>query len=98
MAINIRVLRERAPESEALRRYDEVARILTGNPGATAGDGIAWVEELCAALQVPSLAAYGVTPADFPTLVERAAAASSMQGNPIKLTPNELHEILTRAL
>jgi alcohol dehydrogenase class IV len=98
MAINIRVLRERAPESEALRRYDEVAHILTGNPGATAGDGIAWVEELCAALQVPSLAAYRVTPADFPTLVERAAAASSMQGNPIKLTPNELHEILTRAL
>ena len=98
MAINIRALRERAPESESLRRYDEVARMLTGSPAATASDGIAWVEELCAALHVPSLAAYGVTPADFPTLVEKAAAASSMQGNPIKLTPDELHEILRRAL
>ncbi len=86
------------PDSEALRRYDEVARILTGSRGATADDGVAWVQELCDALQVPSLISYDVTPRHFPLLIEKASVSSSMQSNPIKLTPDEMHEILTRAL
>jgi alcohol dehydrogenase class IV len=98
MAVNVHALRERAPEGEALRRYGEMARILTGNPGATAEDGIAWVKELCASLSVPSLATFGVTEADFPTVVEKGAVASSMKANPIKLTPDELKEILAGAL
>jgi alcohol dehydrogenase class IV len=98
MAVNVRALRERAPEGEALRRYGEIARILTGDPGAAAEDGIAWVKDLCAALNVPSLAAFEVTEADFPALVEKGAVASSMQANPIKLTPDELGEILALAL
>jgi len=98
MAINVRALQERLPESEALRQYGEIARILTGNPGATAGDGVTWVQELCDVLQVPPLASYGITPEDFPILIEKAAAASSMQGNPIQLTPGEMREILARAL
>jgi alcohol dehydrogenase class IV len=96
MAINVRALRERAPESEALRRYDEIARIMTGNERATADNGVAWVEELCRALQVSSLASYGETEDDFPMLIEKASVASSMKGNPIALTPDETREILTR--
>jgi len=98
VAVNVRALQERLPDSEALRRYDEVARILTGNRGATADDGVAWVQELCAVLQVPSLASCGVTPADFPVLIEKASVASSMRGNPIELTPDEMREILAWAL
>ena len=64
----------------------------------TADDGVAWVQELCDVLQVPSLADNGVTPDDFPVLIEKAAISSSMKGNPIKLTPDELREILARAL
>jgi alcohol dehydrogenase class IV len=96
--VNVRASQERMPDSEALRRYDEIARILTGDEGATAGDGVAWVSEMCEALQVPPLASYGMTPDDFPALIEKASRASSMQGNPIKLTPDELQEILERAL
>jgi alcohol dehydrogenase class IV len=98
MAVNVRAVKERLPGSEALRRYDEVAQILTGNARATAGDGVAWVEELGQVLRVPSLAAYGITPDDFPVLIEKSAVASSMQANPIKLTPDEMWEILTRVL
>ena len=98
MAINVRALQERSPESEALRRYDEIARILTGNERATADDGVAWVRELCQALAVPSLTSYGVTEQDFPLLIEKASVSSSMKGNPIKLTADEMWEILSRAL
>ena len=96
--VNVHALQERLPGSEALRRYDEIARILTRNDKATAGDGVAWVQELCQALQVPPLASYGITPADFPVLIEKGSISSSMQGNPIKLTTDEMREILTLAL
>src|SRR6202011_802824 len=53
MEINARALQERMPNGEALRRYDRVAAILTGNKEAAARDAINWVTELCQALQVP---------------------------------------------
>ena len=43
MEANIRALRERQPQDRALGRYSEIARILTGDPGATAEDGVQWV-------------------------------------------------------
>jgi alcohol dehydrogenase class IV len=98
MTINVRALQQRSPESEALRRYDEIARILTGSDWAMADDGVAWVKGLCEALRVPSLASYGVTEEDFPLLIEKAAVSSSMKGNPIALTADEMREILTCAL
>lgn len=98
MAVNIQALQDRQPESEALQRYDEIAQILTGHLAATAADGVAWVQALVQALHVPGLATYGLTPADFPVVIEKSAVASSMQGNPIKLTTPELEEILKRAI
>lgn len=98
MQKNVHALHLREPDSVQLRRYDEVARILTGSPYATASDGVDWVHELCLALNVPSLSTYAMKPEDIPVVVEKAAVASSMQGNPIKLTTQEMTEILTDAL
>jgi alcohol dehydrogenase class IV len=98
MDVNIRALRARAPESEALRRYETAARILTGRPGARPEDGAAWAAALCAELRIPPLGSYGVTEAAIPELVENAARASSMKGNPIALTGDELAEALARAI
>jgi len=98
MEANVRALQERQPGSDALRRYDEVARILTGRDHAKAADGVKWVQELGAALQIPPLASYGMTLADLPTVVEKSAVASSTKANPIQLTLDEMREILTRAM
>ena len=46
MQANIRALEARQPDGEALRRYGEIARIVTGSPAATARDGVAWVRGL----------------------------------------------------
>jgi alcohol dehydrogenase class IV len=94
----VRALRARSATSPALARYDEAARILTGSPTARAEDAVAWLRELVDALHVPRLGAYGVTDADVPRVVEPARRASSMQGNPIVLTDDELGEILRAAL
>jgi alcohol dehydrogenase class IV len=98
MAINIRACRARAPEDEGLRRYETVARLLTGKPDAAAEEGVEWVRELCRELQIPPLSSYGIQEQDVPTLVEKASRASSTKGNPITLTWDELREVLTRAL
>jgi alcohol dehydrogenase class IV len=98
MAANVAALEQRQPDSPARARYDEVARLLTGRPQATAADGVAWVRELCRDLAVPRLGAFGVTRADFPTLIEKAARASSMKANPLQLTETELEAVLAAAL
>jgi alcohol dehydrogenase class IV len=96
MEANVRALRSRAPGSSALARYDEVAQILTGR-AAVAADGIAWVQDLCAALRVASLGEFGLKEADLPAAVEMSKRASNMKGNPITLTDRELTEILRKA-
>ncbi len=98
MEMNVKVLQERFRESEALKRYEEIAHILTGSEVATFNDGVEWVQELCGALDVPPLSQYGMTEDDIPVLVEKAGKSSSMKGNPVTLTPEELTVILTRAM
>jgi len=98
MATNIRVLRERAAESPALLRYDQVAQLLTGSPAARAEEGAAWIADLCKHLQIPPLAAYGIGRADFPELIEKSARASSMKGNPVPLGADEIGALLESAL
>ena len=67
-------------------------------PHASAADGIEWIAALCRRFQIPALRVYGVTAADIPLLASRAAEASSMKANPIKLTREELEEIIGRAI
>ena len=98
MEINIQALRARQPESDTLKRYDEIAGILTGMDMAEAEDGAHWVQALVRRLNVPSLSGFGVTEADLARLVEQVPKTSSMKGNPIELTADELADILHRVL
>ena len=98
MSANVTALKERAPHSEALARYAEVARLLTGDRAAQAADGVAWVERLADDLAIPPLSTYGLRDVDVPAVVEKAAVASSMKANPIQLTVAELTDVLTGAL
>ena len=95
---NVGALRERATDSPGLARYAEVARILTGRPDATPEDAAGWVGDLGEALSIPGLSAHGLTPGDLETAVAKSRKASSMRGNPIELTDEELHAILESAL
>jgi alcohol dehydrogenase class IV len=98
MQINIRVLSERAPASIYMDRYVSIARILISSQGAGVQDGVRWVKQLSERLVIPGLSVYGVKVALFPVIIEKAQQASSMKGNPVELTPEELAEILHLAL
>jgi alcohol dehydrogenase class IV len=94
MKINVRALGQRQPDGQTLRRYDELARLLTGRANAAAQDGIEYVYTLRDHLCIPMLSDYGVTRADIASIVEKSAQASSMKGNPLVLTTDEMTEIL----
>ncbi|HEX6546579.1 MAG TPA: iron-containing alcohol dehydrogenase [Bryobacteraceae bacterium] len=97
VSVNIRALRERAAESEALKRYREAARILTANAKAEAEDCARFLADICKQLSVPSLRSYGFQREQIPELVEKAGKANSMKSNPIQLRADELAEIAERA-
>lgn len=97
-ATNVRALRSRAPNSEHLERYRSVARILTNDDHAEPEQLCAWLSETCQLLKIPKLATYGIDAAHRKTLVENAKRASSMKGNPIALTDDELSGVLEAAI
>jgi alcohol dehydrogenase class IV len=98
MQANVQAARRLQPSGATLSRYDEIARLATGNPAARADDGVQWVRELVADLHIPMLAAYGIRREHIGGLVEKAAQASSMKANPVPLAKTELAEILERSL
>ena len=95
---NLRALAEREPEHPARARYREIAEIVTGRHGAEAEDGLAWVRDLCQALDVRGLGHHGLSSGEIPALVAKAKAASSMRGNPVQLSDQELGDIATCSL
>jgi alcohol dehydrogenase class IV len=98
MTANLRALHARAPGHDAIRRYGEVARLLTGDGQASADAGTRWVTSLVIALGIRPLSDHGVTHADFPAIVDASTRASSMKANPLVLTRVELETILESAL
>jgi alcohol dehydrogenase class IV len=97
MQANVRALETRG-SPDLLMRYDEIARILTLKPEAKAEDGIAWVHALCSDFNIPVLSDVGVSEDRFAEIVSRAKKASSMKGNPVQLTDEEMIRILEQAV
>lgn len=96
--INVIALQQRETNSPYLQKYDEIAQIITGNAQARASDGVKWIKDLCRDLNIPSLAAYGLKSENLDVVIEKSATSSSMQGNPIKLTKEELYQIISKSL
>lgn len=95
---NLGKLRAGGSSGPGAGRFRELARLLTGAPEAEPEDGVAWVRELVRTLRTPRLSVYGLSLDELPGIAEKAAQASSMQANPVKLEKSELVEILARAL
>jgi alcohol dehydrogenase class IV len=98
MEVNLRALRVRATDHAVLTRMGEVATLLTGRPDASPEEAITWLESLTAALSIPGLASYRLDPDGIDAVVTAAQKASSMRGNPIELSDDEVGDILTRSL
>jgi alcohol dehydrogenase class IV len=98
MLVNLRALNERQPGNVALEKYLEFARLVTGDAGAAIMDGVKWAQSLCVDFACKGLCSYGVAEADYPEIIRKAQASSSIKGNPLVLSGQELEEILSRGM
>jgi len=98
MEANVKALETRQPNHPAIKRFTEIAQILTGEKQATALDGLKWTSELVEALEIPGLSQYGMGEENFPEAIEKTMKANSFKGNPVPLNAEELREILEKAL
>jgi len=96
-SVNIDALRTRDPENPALEKYAQVGRLISkqGQLDREASHTVlidtldAWTRTL----GLPTLAHYGVTPADIPRIVANSRG-SSMKTNPVRLEDAEIAAIL----
>jgi alcohol dehydrogenase class IV len=97
VAVNLRAVRQRGA-ADTLLRMTELAVLLTGSVDAEPEDVALWLAELAATLEIAGLADHGLSSADTTEVVAATQRASSMRGNPIELTDDEVAEILTGSL
>ena len=97
MEANIRAADEKR-DPTIIRRYIEIARALTGDPAADAWSGVSWVRGLCSEMEIPPLGVTGLSITDCGRIIPLVQRASSTQGNPVKLSDEELRGILEASL
>jgi alcohol dehydrogenase class IV len=93
---NLRAIRERG-DPHYLDKFSELARLLTARADAEPEDAVDFCVELGLELRIPRLVDLGVTFADAQSLIGAAKRSSSMKGNPIDLTDQELERILEKS-
>ncbi|MCE5334796.1 MAG: iron-containing alcohol dehydrogenase [Desulfobacteraceae bacterium] len=98
MEANLRALEKSAPGSAVLKRFSEVASLLTGEDEALPADGTGWLAALCGGLGILPLSTYGLDSRMAETVAAQAMKASSMKGNPVELDEAVLIDILHEAL
>ena len=94
--VNVRALREREPHHPALARYADAGELVTGTHGVAAL--VAWLEETNELVGIPGLGALGLDADRVDEAADKGRVASSMKGNPLDLSDDELREVLTASL
>ena len=95
--VNIRALRERAPDSPVLEKYAQIGRMLNGRVQLPCEE--AWnllvqtLNDWTQKMALPRLGGYGVQESDIPRIVA-SCRGSSMKTNPVELTDAEIREVL----
>jgi alcohol dehydrogenase class IV len=94
MLVNVEALLNRGDDYRKLSRFEDIARWVTGIENASIEEGVEWVTSLCKSMEIPRLSEFGIKKAHFPAFIKKSIKSSSMKGNPIQLTGQEIAKIL----
>ncbi len=81
-------------DKEMKQRLLEIASWVTGSDGASIAQAVEWFIALNQELNIPRLRDIGIRQIHFDAIIEKSMHSSSMKGNPVLLSPDELREIL----
>ncbi|WP_325166357.1 iron-containing alcohol dehydrogenase [Thermohalobaculum xanthum] len=94
LVANEAALSRRAPGDRSLARLADLRRAIAGALGGAESEAFATLERLVDAAGVPGIVAMGIRPGDVAAIAEASGASSSMKGNPVALTVEELSAVL----
>jgi alcohol dehydrogenase class IV len=97
MELNISRLQSDSPDHPILVRYGAIGKLLNNDQGASTQSGVQWVRNFCQLAHIRTLSALGLYENMFSTVIEKALISSSMKGNPVPLSADELRILLQKS-
>jgi alcohol dehydrogenase class IV len=94
---NLEAMKEREPGNPAIEKYRVLSQLFSDNRDTSETGCIKWAEDTCLRIGIKNLSDLGIQRSEFPNIMVKAARSSSMKGNPIQLSENELYSILENA-
>jgi alcohol dehydrogenase class IV len=98
LAENSKALKSRSPDHPSLERFTLISKLFGSESPATAENVIHWIDNFCQHAKIQPLSILGLSESQFDEIIEKARHSSSMKGNPITLSDDELRTILQRSL
>ena len=98
VAENVRTLMQTEHGLGIFARFQTIARILTDRHDAEPEEAVEWIRSITKSLKIPPLSEFGMTESMIPALVENAQHASSMKGNPVKLSDEQISEVIMKSI
>ncbi|MDH7600090.1 MAG: iron-containing alcohol dehydrogenase [Sedimentisphaerales bacterium] len=98
MEANILALARTGSNQQALQKYQQIARLLTGKAEAEIGDSVRAVAAICQDLDIPGLAHWGLTPSSIPPIAKLSLESSSTKSNCVQLDIGQVTELVHKAL
>jgi len=97
LEMNLQVAQTQDGRAETIRRFSDLAALVTRGEQNEAQGLIEWVRRLVTAIGVRGVRRFGVLESEYGLIATRSLAASSMQGNPVPLSPDQVVAILRDA-
>lgn len=89
---------QNAGDAVARGKFESASRLLLADAEATPEAAADYLQALARRLDIPGLSSHGITETDLEDIATKASKASSMKGNPVSLSHDELLGILRAAL
>ena len=98
MQVNAELISKIDAEEKKVNRFKEIAEWITGDKAATIQDGVEWISSLAASLDIPGLSELGISSSDFDSIIDKSKRSSSMKGNPVTLSDDQMERILEMSM
>jgi alcohol dehydrogenase class IV len=95
---NAELITQNSKKSSAYEKLLTIGRILLDSEPNEMGDIVKYLEELAEILNIGRLKSFGVNEKDFPAIIDYSMTSSSMKGNPVSFSKEQIKRILEKAL
>lgn len=97
LEVNLDAVKSRGTSAQ-LEKYNQLAQVLTGDEKSLASNSVTFIKEINDYLKISGLSKLGISEGDIDSIVSASKNSSSMKGNTLTLTEDELKKIIQMAI